>query len=69
MADRERDIRSPQPNAAAEDPGDAARQEQVRRDAAAVRAEARRVEASMPPDLRDKTVGEIVEEANRRAQR
>jgi hypothetical protein len=69
MADRERDIRAPQPGAAAQDPDDAARQEQARRDAAEVRAEARRVEASIPPDIRDKTVGEIVDEANRRAQR
>jgi len=60
---------TPETRGVAQDPDAAARQEQVRRDAAEIRAEARRVEATTPPEVRDKTVGEIVDEANRRADR
>ena len=67
MADS--DNRTSETRGVAQDPDAAARQEQVRRDAADIRAEARRVDATTPPEVRDKTVGEIVDEANRRADR
>ena len=60
---------APETRGASQDPDAAARQEQVRRDAEEIRAEARRVEATTPPEIRDKTVGEIVDEAARRAER
>lgn len=62
-------IRRPNPRGVAQDPEAAATQRQVRADANAIRAEAARVEASTPPEVRDRTVGEIVDEANRRAER
>ena len=59
---RDRDSRTPQPDAAATDPRDAARQEQIHEDAEATRREAERVRASTPSEVRDRTVGEIVQE-------
>lgn len=64
---RDRDIRIPQPDAAARDPRDAARQEQIHQDAEVARREAERVRASTPSEVRDRTVGEIVQEEERRA--
>ena len=62
-----RDIRTPQPDAAATDARDAARQAQIHRDGEAARREAERVRATTPSDVRDRTVGEIVENEERRA--
>jgi len=64
---RDRDTRTPQPDAAATDPRDAARQEQIHRDGEAARREAERVRATTPAEVRDHTVGEIVENEERRA--
>lgn len=64
---RDRDIRTPQPDAAATDPRDAARQQQIHQDAEATRREAERVRASTPSEVRDHTVGEIVQNEERRA--
>ncbi len=60
-------IRTPQPDAAATDPRDAARQAQIHRDGEAARREAERVRATTPSEVRDHTVGEIVENEERRA--
>ena len=64
---RNRDVRTPQPDAAATDPRDAARQEQIHEDAEAARREAERVRSSTPSEVRDRTVGEIVQEEERRS--
>ena len=63
------DIRRSQPDGVAQDPASAATQRQVHADADAIRAEAARVKATTPPEVRDRTVGEIVEDADRRAER
>ena len=49
------------------DPENARVQEQIHRDAEAAREQARRLERSTPAEVKDHTVGEIVEEAERRA--
>lgn len=67
--DRTGSVRQPRPEEAAQDPHNAAQQERVRRDTEANRAEAARVEASTPSDVRDRTVGEIVDDAGRNADR
>ena len=59
-------VRAPQPDTASQDPKNAAIQEQVRRDSEANREQASRTQASVPSEVRDRTVGEIVEDANRR---
>ena len=64
---RDRDSRTPQPDAAATDPRAAARQERIHEDAEATRREAERVRASTPSQVRDRTVGEIVQEDKRRS--
>lgn len=71
MADQNQagNVRRPQPEAAAQDPRNAAIQEQVHEDSQVNRIEAERVRASTPPEVSDKTVGEIAEEAERRARR
>ena len=70
MAERESEaIRQPDPDAAAQDPRNAARQDQLRRDHDAIVAHQRRVEASIPDAIKGKTVGEIVDEAEQRADR
>lgn len=71
MADQDRtgSVRQPKPEEAAQDPHNVARQDQVRRDTEANRAEAARVESSTPSDVRDRTVGEIVDDAERNADR
>lgn len=63
------DIRHSQPDGVAQDPASAATQRRVHADADAIRAEAARVQATTPPEVRDRTVGEIAEDANRRAER
>lgn len=60
-------VRAAQPDAASQDPRNAAIQEQVRRDSEANRDQANRTQASVPPEARDRTVGEIVDDANRRS--
>ena len=60
-------VRAPQPDAASQDPKNAAIQEQVRRDSDANREQANRTQASVPPEVRDRTVGEIVDDAERRS--
>jgi hypothetical protein len=62
-------IRRPQPDGVAQDPQNAATQAQVHEDAEAIRAEAARVRATTPGEIRDRTVGEIVNDAARRADR
>jgi len=70
MAERDSEaIRQPDPDAAAQDPRNAARQEQIRRDHDAIVAQQQRVEASIPEEIKGKTVGEIVDEAEQRADR
>lgn len=63
------DTRRPQPDGVSQDPENAAAQRQVHEDANAIRAEAARVHATTPPEVRDRTVGEIAEDAARRAER
>jgi hypothetical protein len=62
-------IRRPQPDGVAQDPENAATQARVHQDAEAIRAEAARVRATTPSEIRDRTVGEIVDDAERRAER
>jgi hypothetical protein len=63
------DIRRPQPEGTAQDPDAAASQRKIHEDAEAIRAEAARVEASTPPEVRNRTVGQIADDAERRAER
>jgi hypothetical protein len=63
------DIRKPQPDAAAQDPRNAALQERVREDSEASRQNAERVRATTPRELIEKTVGEIAADAEARARR
>jgi hypothetical protein len=62
------EVRQADPAAAAQDPENAATQERIRRDHDAMQAQAERVRASVPPEIRDRTVGEIVDDAERRAE-
>ena len=64
---REGEVRAPQPEEARQDPQNVATQEQVHRDAQASREQSARVQASVPAEVRDRPVGEIVREAERRA--
>lgn len=64
---REGEVRPPAPEAAAQDPRNAATQEQIHRDAEASREQAARANASVPSEVRDRTVHEIVEDSERRA--
>ncbi len=64
---RDPNIRIPQPDAAATDPEDAARQEEIHAAGEAARREAARVRATTPPEVRDRTVGEIVQDVERRS--
>lgn len=63
------EVRVARPEDARQDPRNAARQEQLHADTQAMRESARRVEASTPPEIRDRTVGEIVQDADRKAER
>lgn len=75
MADRDTnggrtgEVREARPENARQDPHNAAQQEQVHADTQAMRESARRVEATTPPEIRDRTVGEIVQDADRKADR
>ncbi len=64
---RDRDIRTPQPDATTTDPRDAARQRQIHEDGEAARREAERVRATTPSEVKNHTVGEIVANEERRA--
>jgi hypothetical protein len=66
---REDSIRKPQPEAAAQDPRNAAIQEQVRRDSEVNRAEAARVRATTSNEVSEHTVAEIAADAEARARR
>lgn len=63
------DVRRSPPDGVAQDPASAATQRKVHEDADAIRAEAARVKATTPAEVRNRTVGEIAEEAERRAER
>ena len=63
------ELRQPDPDAAAQDPENAATQARIRRDHDAMQAHAERVRQSVPPEVRDRTVGEIVDDAEQRADR
>jgi hypothetical protein len=62
-------IRTPQPDAAAQDPHAADVQERVRADSEANRQQAARVRATTPNEVSEKTVAEIAAEAEARAKR
>jgi hypothetical protein len=64
---REGEVTRPDPNRAAQDPDNAARQAQIARDHDEMEAQRRRVEATTPPEIRDRTVGEIVRDAEQRS--
>ena len=64
---RRGEVRQADPTDAAQDPANAATQAQIRRDHDEMQAQAARVRASVPPEIRDRTVGEIVDDAERRA--
>ena len=66
---REGEIRAPRPENAAQDPQAAARQEQVQRDSDALRDSARRVEATTPDSVRDRSVQDITRDIERNADR
>jgi hypothetical protein len=66
---QEGEVLAPRPEDAAQDPQNAARQEQVKRDAQANREQQERVNASVSPEVRDRPVGEIVRDAEQRAER
>ena len=66
---REGEVREARPENAARDPQAAARQEQVQRDSDALRESARRVEASTPSEVRDRTVQETTRDIEQNADR
>ena len=66
---QEGEVLAPRPEGAAQDPQNAARQEQVKRDAQANREQQERVNASVSPEVRDRPVGAIVRDAEQRAER
>ena len=66
---REGEVREPRPENAARDPQAAARQEQIQRDSDALRESARRVEASAPSEVRDRTVQETTRDIEQNADR
>lgn len=67
-AGTEGEVRRAEPTHAAQDPENVERQEQIRRDRDALAAQADRVEATTPPEVRDRTIGEIVDDAERQSQ-
>ena len=66
---REGEVREPRPENAAQDPQAAARQEQVQRDSDALRASARRVDASTPDNVRDRSVQDMTRDIERNSDR
>jgi hypothetical protein len=67
--DQSDSVRRPQPDAAAQDPHDAAVQQQIRADTEVNRQQAERLKATQPPEIDDKTVRQIAEDAEQRAKR
>lgn len=67
--DQSDSVRRPQPDAAAPDPHDAAVQQQIHADTEVNRQQAERLKATQPPDIDDKTVEQIAEDAEQRAKR
>jgi hypothetical protein len=61
-------VRVPNPAGAEQDPENLERQRQIQRDREALEAQAERVEATAPPELRERTIGQIVAETARRAE-
>ena len=66
---REGEVREPRPENAAQDPQAAARQEQVQRDSDALRESARRVDATTPDNVRDRSVQDMTRDIERNADR
>ena len=66
---QDRSVRPPQPEAAAQDPRNAAIQEQVRENAEASREGTAHQHTPTPNEVSEKTVAEIAEEAEARARR
>lgn len=58
--------RRPDPDAASQDPENLELQRRVQRDRDALEEQRDRVEATTPPEARDRTIGEITEEIERR---
>ena len=67
--DQSETVRRPQPDAAAQDPHDAAVQRQIHADTEVNRQQAERLNATQPPEIDKKTVEEIAEDAEQRAKR
>jgi hypothetical protein len=66
---QEGEVREARPENAAQDPQAAARQAEAQRNTDELRESARRVEASTPPEARDRTVQEMTRDAERNADR
>ena len=66
---RDTSARTPQPEAAAQDPRNAAIQEQVRENAEASREGAAHQHAPTPNEVSERTVAQIADEAEARARR
>ena len=62
-------MRASNPESARRDPENLERQRQVERDRDALEAQANRVEATAPPEVKEQTIGEMTEEAEREAER
>lgn len=62
-------VRDPDPENAGQDAGNLERQRQVERDRDALAAQRRRVDATTPPETRDRTIGEMTRETEREADR
>jgi len=62
-------VRPPQPEGAAQDPRDAAVQRQIHGDTEVNRQQAERLKATQPPEIDEKTVEQIAEDAEQRAKR
>lgn len=60
------EVLPPDPDGAAQDPHNAAVQARIRRDHDEMQRQAERVRQSVSPEIRDRTIGEIVAETNRR---
>ena len=62
-------MRASSPENARQDPENLERQRQVERDRDALEAQSERVQASAPREAREQTIGEMTEEAERKAER
>ena len=66
---REGEVRTPRPEDAAQDPQAAARQAEAQRNTDAIRESARRVEATTPDSVRERTVQDMTRDIERNADR